>query len=460
MGPHDPSPSGRTPAPGWMDVTLAASSDLVVVIDPTGIVTWCSPSSVPLLGIPPSDAIGRSLGDFLHPDDIERAVEVMALVAGGAFDASPITPALYRVGTEATGWAQIEINASVGPDGSLLIVGRSGGDLVITDRLLEAVTGGEPFRRQAELVLELGRWRYPVDGYVLRYLDEDGVERRITAGATVPEPDADWGPVTPWDVARRTRGEVSVTDLRSVGPHDPVMSEGLARAALDAGFLGCLAAPVHDPSHARGAVLTIWTSVDGPSTAGHRYAMGTMRRALALVLQQRAQLQQLERASRVDQLTGAMSRVRFLEVLDQDHRSDHASRRQALLYVDLDGFKLVNDSLGHGAGDEVLRVAVERISAAVPDGAVVARLGGDEFVVLCPLPDGEGDDVASEVASRVVESMRMPIELRTGQVVVGASIGVAIRAAGDDANQILDAADAALLVAKADGKGRWRVAPR
>ena len=67
--------------------------------------------------------------------DLERAIEVMALVAVGAFDASPITPALYRVGTAGTGWVQLEINAAEGPDGALLIIGRHGGDLVTTDRL-------------------------------------------------------------------------------------------------------------------------------------------------------------------------------------------------------------------------------------------------------------------------------------------------------------------------------------
>lgn len=453
MGAHDPSP-GWTLAAGWMDAALGASSDLVVVIDTGGAIAWCSPSSVSLLGIRPEQALGRSLAEFLHPDDLERAVEVIALVADGAFDASPITPALYRVGTEATGWAQMEINASEGPDGGLLVVGRPGGDLVITDQLLEAVTGGEPFVRQAALVLELGRWRYPVDGYVLRYHDEEGVEQRITAGAPAPDPSDALGVdgTTPWEAARRDGREVSVPDLRAVGPDHPLIGEARARDAIEAGFLGCLAAPVPDPSHPAGAVLTVWTSADGPTTAGHRYAMGTMRRALALVLQQRAQLHQLERASRIDPLTGAMSRVRFLEVLDASARADGPDR--ALLYVDLDGFKLVNDSLGHGAGDEVLRVAVERLTAVVPADAVVARLGGDEFVVLCDA----GADLAADVAGRIVATMRAPIALRDAEVVVGASVGVALGPVGDDPHRILDAADAALLTAKADGKGRWRVA--
>lgn len=445
--------AGSVP-PGWLEQALADSSDLVLVIDPATTITWCTGASAAMLGFAPSEVVGRSFAEFLHPDDVGRAAEVVALQAAGAFDRSPITPALYRTAASDGRWVELEVNASTGPDGSMLLIGRVGGDLVLTDRLLEAVSGSVPFEDQVALVLELGRWRHPGDGYVIRYRDATGVLRASSTG--VPEAlqgvTESSGP-SPWRAALRRGGEVVVDDLTALGPESEVIGPTLAAAAVEAGFLGCLAVPVVDPGHPEDASIVIWTSAEGPTTSGHRYAMSTMGRALALVLQQRAQVHGLEQATRVDHLTGATSRAWFLELLDQAHHDAHPSARHALLYVDLDGFKAVNDGHGHAAGDLVLRTAAERILAATPPSALVARLGGDEFAVLCPA--GTSADDAGRLAQRIVDALAAPIELPGELVVVGASVGVALGEPGDHPGVALDAADGALLLAKGAGRGRW-----
>lgn len=442
----------------WLIDALTESSDLVFAFDTETRITWCNPASIRILGLAPEAVIGRSIAEFIHPDDIERAAEVVGLSAAGAFDEMPITPALYRSRRIDGTWANIDLNGSTGPDGSMLIVARVGGDLVLNDRLLEAVTAGDDVDQQVALVMEMGTWRHPNEGYAILYRDADG-SRRARSWNLPPELCGEValpGP-TPWDVAMSTDEEVAIDDLAAVAGdgEGAVASPDLAAAAAHHGFVGCLVAPITDPDHPGGAAIVIWTTVPGPTVSGHRYALGNMSRALTLVLHQRAQVRALERAARVDSLTGTTSRAHFMELLGEitDAR---AAAPHAILYIDLDGFKGVNDHLGHAAGDHVLRETAARIRAAAPAEATIARLGGDEFAVLCTA----GTDVseASAVAQRIIDAVARPIEVGDGHATVGASVGVAIGHPGEAPTSVLDAADSALLSAKASGRGCWTVA--
>jgi diguanylate cyclase (GGDEF)-like protein len=125
-----------------------------------------------------------------------------------------------------------------------------------------------------------------------------------------------------------------------------------------------------------------------------------------------------------------------------------------LLFIDLDRFKLVNDSLGHVAGDELLAAAAGRIAACVRDVDTAARLGGDEFAILL---EDAGDDIDAEfVVGRVLESLGMPFDIAGHPIGVGATIGVAVSRGGrEDATELLRNADLAMYEAKAAG-GRGR----
>lgn len=128
--------------------------------------------------------------------------------------------------------------------------------------------------------------------------------------------------------------------------------------------------------------------------------------------------------------------------------------RPAVLFADIDRFKLINDALGHQAGDEVLRAVGRAIAQACPLGALPARWGGDEFVVVCPGGTGE----ALETAERVLEVVGGPVAVRGGRVAVGVSVGLADAAPGGQFESTLAAADAAMYEAKRQGGGRVRVA--
>jgi diguanylate cyclase (GGDEF)-like protein/PAS domain S-box-containing protein len=444
------------PDASWFLAALAESSDVVVVIDTAATLVWANHSMTRVLGHRLPDVLGASLADYVHPEDMLRAIEVIALSSAGKFDATPITPALYRIADADGDWVTLEVNAATGGDDLMLLTCRVAGDLVLTDRLLEATSGGEQLVPLTRHILEMGRWRHPVEGYAVVFDGGDG-RPAVASEGLLPalcgdEPVS--GP-TPWELAVAQGKDVVIDDITADDAADAVGPDLLARA-LRAGYVGCVAAPVPDPTSASApACIVIWSTRQGPTTSGHQYALATMRRALALVLQYRSNVVLLERAARVDVLTGTTSRARFFELLRR-RREEAPDGRHSVLYVDLDGFKAVNDSRGHAAGDRMLQVVAARIRAEVPEGATVGRLGGDEFVILCP--DGSDAGQAEDLARRIIEAVGRPADLGGTEAVIGASIGVAIGEPGQHPQEVLDRADSALIAAKTAGRGTWRIA--
>ena len=164
----------------------------------------------------------------------------------------------------------------------------------------------------------------------------------------------------------------------------------------------------------------------------------------------------LERLALHDVLTGLPNRALFL---DRVRHALAAARRPgasvAVLFADLDRFKLVNDGLGHGAGDQLLVLVAERMRSVVRPTDTVARLGGDEFALLCQDLDGPADAVA--VAERVAEAMARPFLLGGTEVFVTASVGVVVGAAHEGPESLLRDADAAMYRAKDRGRARHEV---
>jgi diguanylate cyclase (GGDEF)-like protein len=161
-----------------------------------------------------------------------------------------------------------------------------------------------------------------------------------------------------------------------------------------------------------------------------------------------------EQASR-DALTGLANRARFHERVDHalERLRGRSPLRLAVLFIDLDQFKLINDQFGHTVGDRALHVIADRIRAAVRPGDTPARLGGDEFAVL--LEDVEGLETANAVSQRLLDVLAEPVELDAGDALVGASIGIAVSGAGvDTSDALLRNADIAMYAAKAAGRGQ------
>ena len=161
--------------------------------------------------------------------------------------------------------------------------------------------------------------------------------------------------------------------------------------------------------------------------------------------------EQLSRLARSDTLTGLANRRSFNETLPQALvRAARRGQPLALAYLDVDHFKRINDSHGHGVGDEVLKEFGERLRASVRASDTPARLSGDEFVVI--LEEAGTREEAERIAAKIVAAMRVPFATGAGLIPVTASVGVALSSPGQDEEALLAAADQALYAAKANGR--------
>jgi diguanylate cyclase (GGDEF)-like protein len=162
---------------------------------------------------------------------------------------------------------------------------------------------------------------------------------------------------------------------------------------------------------------------------------------------------ELKRRATFDELTGCHNRSSFMRALEANIADAQPEAERALMFIDLDRLKDLNDRSGHAAGDELLRILGERLRATVRGEDLVGRVGGDEFLVMCPQVGGA--DGAMSLAERLAQSLREPAALAAGSVWPQVSIGVAW-SEGDTipANALVAKADAAMYQSKCKGEGR------
>ena len=179
-------------------------------------------------------------------------------------------------------------------------------------------------------------------------------------------------------------------------------------------------------------------------------------RAIRYAIERKKVEAQLVQLAQFDSLTGLLNRVSFqTQLLSSIAQAKRIEEDWGLFLLDLDGFKSVNDTLGHPAGDELLRVVAGRLRRCLRDSDIVARLGGDEFCVIGPyLNSVEG---ASEVARKITEALKRPYHIHEHTVHVSASVGITMFCAdGESAEQLMKNADLALYDAKRRARGGYR----
>jgi len=164
-------------------------------------------------------------------------------------------------------------------------------------------------------------------------------------------------------------------------------------------------------------------------------------------------LDELTRSTQHDELTGATTRVLMLDRLQSAiARAQRSSARVGLLFLDLDGFKQINDTLGHAVGDQVLRLAAQRLASVVRESDSVSRYGGDEFVVLLAEMSSAAD--AAPIARKILDALAAPTVIGPHPIALKASIGIAIYPDdGADGVTLIRHADAAMYRSKRQGAG-------
>ncbi|MEM9037122.1 MAG: EAL domain-containing protein [Actinomycetota bacterium] len=391
---------GREREMRWLETLLDAGTDLVYVYAPDGKISYAS-EAVAHHGWEHGELVGRTAADFLHPDDRDELLRALATLTPG----TEVSRRARVWGRSEHDWLDFDMKFILDPETkSVISLHRD-----VTDRLAherQLVRTRRFFDAAAELFVVLDQDLRIADAnqQAVTFLESDGIEPIGRAASEI------------WDAD-------FADQLRSIPAGDELTLER--------------------PVDSFGRHLLMWTASRAPD--GEVYLVGrdvTEERRLTARLRDRAT---------TDELTGLSNRAELRQQLMRLLTDD---RRVALLLLDLDQFKLVNDSLGHAAGDDLLRVVAERLRRSVRTGGMVGRLGGDEFVVL--LVDADLEE-AEGLAKRISRLLSDPVVIAGRELQVSASVGVAVSEPGSTADDLLREADTAAYHAKALGRNRYEI---
>ena len=264
------------------------------------------------------------------------------------------------------------------------------------------------------------------------------------------------------DLHRKNHYSLILLDVEMPGMDGFAVMEGLKQIEQEAHSYLPVLALTANPAHRlraleSGAKDFISKPFDPPELLRRVYNMLEVR---LLLDETRNQRQMLEALALQDPLTGLANRRLLLDRLSVALAQARRSKgRMAVMYLDLDGFKAINDTLGHGAGDSLLKAVSERMTRNVREEDTVARLGGDEFVMT--LQHIHSSDDAAAMAVKVIDAVSQPYEIEGRMVRVTTSAGIAIYPSdGEDAQALMKSADTALYEAKRAGKNTYRFGAR
>lgn len=464
---------------------VAHSTDLIFVTDRSGVIGFVNPSAARLLGVGAQEAVGMAGFDLLQAPDptaIRHQFEETVQVPGKV---SPLTQVQAR---HADGtlrvlemvWNNQLHNAAIR---GIVVNIRDVTDRVAYERLLEThrailtkIALGEPLLDCLVAVAGVLRERWP-HAAVLTYavMPDDDSDNR--SGDEVAEVTDSWTARLlvevglsdePSQAAPRMLGPVRLGDLPSparaaaltlLPTSGPLQPEDVARDPLLKGQVAMVARCAYVlPVLGRGtgqltALVCVYVDEERTLVEQPSAALGTAALLTQIALERQADVDRLLHLALHDELTGLPNRVLFLDRLDQALERERPGRYVGVLFCDLDDFKLVNETLGHRVGDELLNVIAGRLTSLLTPGDTVARFGGDEFVLLC---SGLRDQQAAlATAERMLSAVRQTVPLGDSSRTGTASIGVTMAGRGGCHPDLLVAqADAAMYRAKAAGRNQ------
>jgi diguanylate cyclase (GGDEF)-like protein/PAS domain S-box-containing protein len=401
------------------------ASDIIIVVDEAGQLQYVSPAFERVLGKSREDFGPRPAFELMHPDDLAR-MRSTTFRNSGSSDNGERTDLRLRHADGSWRWFEATVTDHLAdPDVRGLVSNLHD----ITDR-----KHADEALREAHERFQSAFENAPI-GMALADLNGAIVRANPAMG--------------------RILGRNAV-DLRGQSidafthPDDRDLSNGeMARlAAGQSDSYRIEKRYCHSDGHDVWASLNVSCVRDGD---GHAlYFIGQVED----VTESRALRERLAQAAIHDPLTSLPNRELFMDRLETSlHVAARARRRVLVMFLDLDRFKLINDSLGHDVGDQVLCSVAERLSSVMRAGDTLARFGGDEFTVLCP--EGGDEEGAFEVAERLVGAMADPIVLPSGEIFVSLSVGMAL-SSGDTVSgaTLMRNADVAMYQAKERGPAR------
>ncbi|TFI57087.1 EAL domain-containing protein [Sphingomonas parva] len=408
--------------------TVELSPQIPWTADPSGRLIEVSQRGFQASDRPRDDALGHGWLEFVHPDDRERAEAAWrhSLETGETLDSE------YRMRRFDGGglWVRARAGARRNEQGEIVRWYGTLEDIDDQKRAEAALLSVEEVYRLAVRATGLAIWDYDHASGTRRWSDE--LRDMLGFAAEVP---ADTALFLERVVEEDRKVVTAVIDGDDPDPALPPNAKLFRFRRADTGAVRWLTFDIHRV----------------------RDESGTTTRSIVAIrdiTESKEAQDQVTWAARHDPLTGLANRLTFQERLHQAVSTGRAPDCCAgLLLVDLDDFKLINDTLGHDAGDRLLQVSAERIRKAVGEHDTVARLGGDEFAILLAQPASDEEVLA--IAERVIAQLGIPFRLEDQSIEVRASIGATTsRAEFDGAEAMFKHADIALYVSKAEGRGR------
>jgi diguanylate cyclase (GGDEF)-like protein/PAS domain S-box-containing protein len=441
--------------------------DLVAVIDEGGLLRYVSPSVERITDLSPTELIGLPLLAILDPSDRPETDEFLRTVLGEPGAHGPTVVNIIGPNGEPRPIEVLLVNRLDDPAvAGVVVTARDVTDWLDAEELLsteaallEQIACGVEVSEVLTGVSQLVERHLRGTASSIGVLEGDGVIRHrgapTLAGAVVEFLDQ----TAPDSALGRSLRRPSVrTVIWDDIEHDPAWASGREIMAA-AGLRSCWALTVEDPGSFELLGILVVFAPEPRQPLPNELALLERSRDLAAIALHHARAEaRLHHLALHDPLTGLPNRTLLLDRIELALlRSRRRKTDIAVLFVDLDQFKIINDSLGHAAGDRLLEQVAERISGAVRADDTVGRFGGDEFVVLCEEVHGEAGAV--EVAERLAVALRTPFALDDAEVVVTASVGIAF--AGDYhrlPGTLIRDADAAMYQAKARGRNRYALA--
>jgi diguanylate cyclase (GGDEF)-like protein/PAS domain S-box-containing protein len=466
-----------------LDRLLGFVDEMIVCIDADATISFASAATVRLTGQDPSSVVGRSIAEFIHPEDLGHLLTVMDRWQDRQ-GSGVVDPARIRCADGS--YVAMTIDGMTGVDLGPL------GTVVATLRPVDATSEVEQELRQ-RLVAESRLVRIAstfvhtpaerLDDNVddaLAELGSMGAVDRVevvlfdlnaktmsnthewTAPGVQPMLMEDAIPMSDSLMLRRIleHRDVNIPSVAELG--DEWWEERQWFEGRDVRSM--LAVPLADQGRVIGMLGFEAVAGDWTYSAQHLLTLRTAAGILGQAFAKREAEERLAYQARHDPLTGLPNRWAFLEALQRAVQRLHSSlglanptpSGVAVLLLDLDRFKVVNDSLGHRLGDELLVEVARRVEAACPPGSLLARLGGDELVILAEQLSSEAEALA--LARELRKAIRRPLVVQGQDVSTTASVGIAVALeSSQSADDLLRHADSAMYAAKELGRDRIEV---
>lgn len=419
-----------------------------LLMDRDGTAVWAGPSCEELLGFTPDVLVGQHALDLIHPEHHQLAAEALARIddtAPGAdgrwVSSGVIVDLLHADGSRISCDVSVATPARTGVEHFVVQVRRAVGATAI-ERILAALADDRPLDEVLGVVAQLfadGLARSSID--ILYDWQGDHFAKQVSAPRPVvdlSDPQID----EPWTIAALSGEAASIEPVPGLGP-------GSSAASAAQGMQSLHLRPVRvDALPGPAGVVVAWHSwVVRSPLYDHRLRQTV--ELVGLVLQWNEGRRALRWEASHDALTTLENRRSFINSVESMVGRGTGG---AVLYLDLDDFKAVNDQHGHLVGDSMLAAVADRLRSGTRPGDLVARLGGDEFAVFCP--GVEDPDGAAELGHRLVDTLAEPVTAAGISARIGVSVGFALTRTLDEIDAVLGEADTNLLGAKAGGKGR------